>query len=595
MHNVCRAIDASEVFICDLTDLNLNVLFEFGYAVARGKIVWPLVDSTINDSDDRLQRLGLSGLVQVRYTQSEHIVDAFHRDRPLEADRDEKLFALFASHDGRGAGLLYLPSPIETEPSAALGRAISALSLPCTTACRMDSLSSYAENLGAAHCVIAHLLSNGRRDLNGHNAECSFVSGLAHGGGKRLLMLVQEPFDRPPVDYVELLKVHETAEEAEPQYTPWLAECEKEYRQRLSMQEIVDRAIRRALPDLVEGATPTAGQLARVTRLDFSGEEGFGDAGLRLLSGLTGLRILNLARTSVRHLGAISTLIDLEELVLAGTPVQSEELHLLAGLTRLRVLSLTDMRIDVCRLPELPELYELHLYHTDVTRPGIEHLGKMPKLNRLGLMKGQLPGDDLKLLRDLRPGIGVLWDSPTAAPDQGAREQPPRAVALREFTDGELVEQRAILDRAIRKKLGLPPNAPISDEERSNVTSLGLVDEDQFGDAGMSLLPGLPNLQLLNLGGTKVSDTGLAYVAGLTGLFYLNLHSTGISDAGLVHLSGLVNLDTLWLYNTAVSDAGLVHLEKLSKLRQLSLQDTDVTNAGVRALRKKLPNCAMGS
>jgi len=224
-------------------------------------------------------------------------------------------------------------------------------------------------------------------------------------------------------------------------------------------------------------------------------------------------------------------------------------------------------------LSGLTNVEKLHLTGTRVGDAGLEYLKALSKLQEL----------DLRGTEATQAGIQRLWEALS-----------PRCSIMSDFAE-PAADQEAIVERAIRKELGLGPDAAISDEQRTSLTRLMLADESDFGDGGMSALSGLPNLQSLHLGGTRVSDVGLAYLSGLTRLFFLNLHSTDITDAGLAHLSGLVNLQTLWLYNTAVSDAGLVHLETLTNLRELSLEDTDVTNGGVRALRKKLPSCAMGS
>ncbi len=40
IREICEAIDECELFLCDLTHLNHNVLFELGYAVAKDKRIW---------------------------------------------------------------------------------------------------------------------------------------------------------------------------------------------------------------------------------------------------------------------------------------------------------------------------------------------------------------------------------------------------------------------------------------------------------------------------------------------------------------------------------------------------------------------------
>ncbi len=106
----------------------------------------------------------------------------------------------------------------------------------------------------------------------------------------------------------------------------------------------------------------------------------------------------------------------------------------------------------------------------------------------------------------------------------------------------------------------------------------------KVGDAGLARLAGLTRLHDLNLSGTRVSDAGLARVAKLTELRYLDLSGTGIGDAGLVHLAGLERLDALDLSGTKVGDAGMGRLKGMTSLRALDLSRTSVGDAGLDRL-----------
>src|SRR4030042_1755536 len=43
---LCREIDGSELFCADLTGTNPNVMFELGYAIARRKRIWLILDTS---------------------------------------------------------------------------------------------------------------------------------------------------------------------------------------------------------------------------------------------------------------------------------------------------------------------------------------------------------------------------------------------------------------------------------------------------------------------------------------------------------------------------------------------------------------------
>ncbi len=76
----------------------------------------------------------------------------------------------------------------------------------------------------------------------------------------------------------------------------------------------------------------------------------------------------------------------------------------------------------------------------------------------------------------------------------------------------------------------------------------------------------------------------MAYVAQMSGLETLKVNYT-MGDAGLAHLNVMPNLDDLDLTGSKVTDAGLATLIGLPKLRALGLAHTRVTAAGVAHLR----------
>ncbi|ADG66467.1 hypothetical protein Plim_0620 [Planctopirus limnophila DSM 3776] len=108
-------------------------------------------------------------------------------------------------------------------------------------------------------------------------------------------------------------------------------------------------------------------------------------------------------------------------------------------------------------------------------------------------------------------------------------------------------------------------------------------------DEQLALLPGLPEVAILNLRGTKITDAGLVHVGTLKNLLKLHLEKTAITDAGLAHLSGLEKLEYLNLYGTKVTGAGVKGLAKLPKLQRLYLWQTEVSDADLQELQVSRP------
>ena len=62
----------------------------------------------------------------------------------------------------------------------------------------------------------------GSFQLAASNAKQAFAAGLGHGLGKPLLMLAHHPYVTP-LDYRDLLRVHETAAQAEAAFDEWFS------------------------------------------------------------------------------------------------------------------------------------------------------------------------------------------------------------------------------------------------------------------------------------------------------------------------------------------------------------------------------------
>ena len=84
--------------------------------------------------------------------------------------------------------------------------------------------------------------------------------------------------------------------------------------------------------------------------------------------------------------------------------------------------------------------------------------------------------------------------------------------------------------------------------------------EREFSDDDLKELRWFPDLDHLNLAGTRVTDAGLPYVARLKCLQILDLSGTGITDEAVPHLLQLTKLWLLELHATAATDAAVSRL-----------------------------------
>lgn len=240
---VCNSINASNHFICDLTTLSLNVLFELGYAIAKGKRVWITLNSSFGDAKRNYRKLSvLSTMGYISYENSYELSNRFLSENPFESFqepiREAMIRQVAETHPTKDPGLFYLKSEIGTDASIKLTTRLQSSELPLIIDDPQEVPSQpliwYFENVHNAHAVVAHFIDQ-KRELDStflQNAKYALVAGLAQGLEKPLLMLAHTPFDSP-VDFRDKLKVHQTAADCSKFAELWLEEIKNSYAKQL--------------------------------------------------------------------------------------------------------------------------------------------------------------------------------------------------------------------------------------------------------------------------------------------------------------------------------------------------------------------------
>jgi Leucine-rich repeat (LRR) protein len=225
--------------------------------------------------------------------------------------------------------------------------------------------------------------------------------------------------------------------------------------------------------------------------------------GLRRLRGLSHLVRFDgrVDDDGIGHLAALTTLQSLR--IDPSSKLTDEGLKSLAGLTRLRVLSLPAPTIHgrgLGNLSGLTHLVELNL------GPGIRDLSTLPELRSLRTLV--LTGSEI---------------------DDEALVHLTRCRTLMDLS----LDHTSIGDDGIQSLKGL-----------SQLRGLGL-HNTRVGDAGLIELQQLPMLSSLSLGETQVTNAGLARLSALPKLEHLTLHGLPLDDVGIRNLSGLKSLTSI--------------------------------------------------
>lgn len=209
-HEILEAIDSCEVFVCDLTYFNHNVLFELGYAIAKDKFILILLNESIAGTKEKYREYILKS---IRYTP---ITNANSIQKALQQKNYEKdLLSKFVNPGNiqeKNIDIFYKQSKVANQASLDLTQAIN--DFRREKSCKMVSddvseveykpLSWYFQNLVKSKIIIIHFLGKAIKEEFAENAENSFYAGLACGFGAEVLLIAPSKY-RAPLDYYEIL------------------------------------------------------------------------------------------------------------------------------------------------------------------------------------------------------------------------------------------------------------------------------------------------------------------------------------------------------------------------------------------------------
>ncbi len=227
---ICSAIDGASFFCADITNINPNVMFELGYAIARNKRIWLIRDDSYADSRREFDQLRvLTTIGYSPYVNSEQIITSFFTEKPhLTLDKTiftQSIEPSLGPPDAPGT-LLYLKSRHDTDASVRVTRVLQDSKLPLTVDDPRESavqpLYWYAQKLYTAIGIVSHFASPTREGYRLHNARYALVNGLARGLDVPALMLTEQSDLLSPMDYRDAMHYYTTPLEAARETQGWL-------------------------------------------------------------------------------------------------------------------------------------------------------------------------------------------------------------------------------------------------------------------------------------------------------------------------------------------------------------------------------------
>lgn len=228
INEIITDINSCDFFCADLTGMNDNVLFEIGYAIGIGKPIWLSLDTTHTESKRRFNELNFfTDIGYCQHTNSNNIISGFLRDKPFEYT-EGALQSLISEHQTatKEAAMLFLKSHIDTNYSQQIIKKANTFNLPLIiddpAETKIQTLNWYVENIFKAPSILAQLSAQSRTGHELHNSKCAFLSGLALGFDKELLMVSEEPYN-VPIDFKGYLKTYFDKNSCKEAITPFMS------------------------------------------------------------------------------------------------------------------------------------------------------------------------------------------------------------------------------------------------------------------------------------------------------------------------------------------------------------------------------------
>jgi len=228
-HEILNAIDSCEVFVCDLTYFNHNVLFELGYAMAKDKHILILLNERIENAKTTYQEFILKDIRYTPITNFRCILGALQQ-KNFKKDLIRQ-FVNLENIQEKSIDVFYIQSSIPSQASLELTQAITDY---CDRRiCNLigadpseivyKPLNWYFQNLVKSKAVIIHFLGKNIEKEFVENAKNSFYAGIGCGLGHDVLLFAPSKF-KAPLDYYEILTQYTSSDEIKTYVERWLGE-----------------------------------------------------------------------------------------------------------------------------------------------------------------------------------------------------------------------------------------------------------------------------------------------------------------------------------------------------------------------------------
>ena len=209
-----QEIDQCEAFACDLTALNHNVLFELGYALAKGKKILILLNEKMQGAKQAYRDFILKDIRYTSFGNAQDVQIALQQRR-----FDSNLLDQIAKVDAStppDLDVLYLHDSYASQPSLELAEFLAAqkgrfrLTVDDDVVQQYQTQRWYIGMIFRHRIALIHFVGDKYESARFENAKRAFYAGLAIGFGRKVLLVAPAKFPAP-LDYAGIMVTYETS------------------------------------------------------------------------------------------------------------------------------------------------------------------------------------------------------------------------------------------------------------------------------------------------------------------------------------------------------------------------------------------------
>lgn len=218
---ICKHIHQSKAVLVELSDLNFNVLFEYGYSMGLGKKIYPIVGSNFNFKNvERFLQplLGIGLGTYDRNKLSKKILKKkFWEKHPQKSAYDfDSKHLLKDNYKIDANSIFYIRNVDDSSVSDEIEKELSESSSNLIVDDAQEenyNIFWYSKQIKRSFIAIIDLGMSSDTDNLKHFLKCAFIAGICVATGRRTL-IINSVHANKPSDIITIIKPYETAKAA---------------------------------------------------------------------------------------------------------------------------------------------------------------------------------------------------------------------------------------------------------------------------------------------------------------------------------------------------------------------------------------------